>query len=160
MEVSELFAQVNLLACGPVGWGRRVEESRPGIYVITQAHQPCKALAFKPVPSGVQIDMAYEQQRWLEGEPIIYIGKTDMPISKRIGQFYNHQFGNRSPHAGGQILLLLECDLSVYWAPSLTPLKTEKEMLNHFKRRNEKLPFANYDGQRRPRRVQKVPPGL
>jgi hypothetical protein len=155
MEVIELFSAVGLSICGPIRWGCPVVESRSGIYVIAQTNQPSQSLCFEVIPAGIHIDKAYEKERWLPSEQIIYIGKADQPISKRISQFYKHQCGNRSPHAGGQILLLLNCDLSVYWAPSPTPLKTEKEMLSLFKSRTGKLPFANHDGQPRPKRVRK-----
>ncbi len=154
MEVTELFTEVGLSICGTMRWGCPVVESRSGIYVIAQTNQPSQSLCFKVIPSGIQIDKAYEEARWLPSERIVYIGKADQPISRRISQFYKHQCGDRTPHAGGQILLLLDCDLSVYWAPSPTPRKTEKDMLRLFKSRTGKLPFANHDGQRRPKRVQ------
>ena len=159
MTVSEIFGTANLSPCGPVSWMTAIRESSTGVYVIARTRNPhtgCKSCLLPlrdPLPTGVKIDLAYETKRWLPEEPILYIGKSDQPLSRRVCQFYQHQCGSRTPHAGGQVVLLLGCELWLYWAPSPHPIISERKMLSDFKNTVGQLPFANFDGKRRPRRV-------
>jgi hypothetical protein len=38
------------------------------------------------------------------------------PLAQRLREFYGHKYGNRAPHRGGQLLLTLPGERSVYWA--------------------------------------------
>ncbi len=62
---------------------------------------------------------AYISSFWLATEPILYIGKTDDPLSTRIGAMFAHRLGCSSPHKGGHWLKTLSIlpDLWVHWAP-------------------------------------------
>ena len=97
--------------------GAEVAESDAGVYVIARVDdpqrscQPCIAPFIDPLPPNLVLDLEYEQRRWLPSEPVIYIGKTDRPIRKRLGEFRRHRCGDTSPHAGGQVVKLLQCDL-------------------------------------------------
>ena len=162
VKVTEIFAEAGLRPCGPVRWGKSLPESRKGVYVIARVSDPdlccteCDLPFVDPLPQGLEIDMDYEAKRWLRAEPVVYVGKTDQPLEKRVGQFYQHKCGDRSPHAGGQIVLLLTCALWVYWSPSTTPRDAEQAMLAAFEKQTGRVPFANFDGQRRPKRVRRL----
>jgi hypothetical protein len=157
MTVAELFEAVKLPIRGTVKWPSPVPDQSKGVYVLARTAESSAAaarckLTFKP--HDLKIDSVYEQNRWQEDESILYIGKSDQPLGKRLKQFYKQVCGNKSPHAGGQILLLLECDRWVYWSASPDPKRHEKELLSVFKERTGQVPYANFDGERRPRRVQ------
>ena len=97
-------------------------ESNAGVYVVARVGDPkadctpCALRFIDPLPPGIDLDLEYERQRWLPSESIIYIGKTDRPIRKRVSEFHTHRCGDKSPHAGGQVIKLLKCDLWVYWS--------------------------------------------
>ena len=163
MTVTEIFQKANLSPRGPVKWREPVPEShKGGVYVVARVGNPnlrCTAcgLRFKPLSGvrcdrvGVRIDRAYERDRWLESEPIVYIGQTKQGIRKRVGQFYAQQPGDPGPHAGGQIALLLACGLWVYWSSADNPLSSEQIMLDAFEKQVGRLPFANSEP--RPKRI-------
>jgi hypothetical protein len=131
-----------------------LSESKAGVYVVSRVGDPeggCKAcdLPFiDPLPPNFVLDLEYEQQRWLPNEPILYIGKTDRPLRERVGEFRRHKCGDTSPHAGGQVVKLLQCDLWVYWAPADNPYDTEQKMISAFGQEAGQVPFADDDGKR------------
>jgi len=147
LTVAEIFREVNLSPRDPVRWGTQMSEPRPGVYVVARVGDStvgCKAcdLRFKDPLPPVR-DLKYEQQRWLPNEPALYIGQTTRALGKRIRQFYGHKVGEKGPHAGGQVVKLLGCELWVYWSPTTHPKKYEKAMISAFEKRMGKLPFAN-----------------
>lgn len=162
MTVFDIFKWVDLLLRGPVPWGAAVAEPDAGVYVVARVDNPlggclpCTVPFIDPVPPHRVLDLEYEQWRWLPSEPIIYIGKTDRPICERLAEFRRHRCGDLSPHAGGQVIKLLHCDLWVYWSRSPTPYDTEQRMLCIFKEQAGQVPFANNDGKRRERRVRRA----
>jgi hypothetical protein len=85
----------------------------------------------------------------------VYVGKTDRPIRKRLGEFRRHQCGNKSPHAGGQVVKLLRCGLWVYWSTAPNPYDAEHTMICAFKEQTGQLPFANEYQGRRQRRIRR-----
>lgn len=125
MTVAEIFQKANLSPSRTVPWGADVPETSAGVYVIARVDDPevgcnpCGLPFIAPLPPNLVLDLEYEQQRWLPNEPILYV-KTDRPLRKRVREFHRHKCGDTSPHAGGQVLKLLECDLWVYWAPAGT----------------------------------------
>lgn len=158
LTVAELFNIANLSPSGPVLWGTDPPESNAGVYVIARvrdAKDDCDAcdLPFKDFCGGIEFDLEYEQHRWLKNEPIVYVGKTDRPIRKRLGEFRRHKCGNTSPHAGGQVIKLLRCDLWVYWSPAANPYEAEQTMIRGFKKSTGQLPFANECARQDQRRI-------
>ena len=147
MTVAEIFNIANLSPSGPVLWGTDPPETNAGVYVVARvgdAKEGCDACAlpFKDL-CGIDLDLEYERHRWLPNEPIVYVGKSDRPIRKRLGEFRRHKCGNTSPHAGGQVVKLLRCDLWVYWSAATNPYDTEHTMICAFKKQTGQLPFAN-----------------
>ena len=113
VTVAEIFAAANLTPCGPVAWGTPIPEKRPGVYLI-------------------QV-----------GGVTVYIGKTKRPLAQRLREFYGHKYGNRAPHRGGQLLLTLPGERSVYWAATDHFRIAEHLMLEAFAAAHGVLPIAN-----------------
>jgi hypothetical protein len=160
VTVAEIFKKAKLSTCKtPMPWGTEIPEASAGVYVVARAKGPkssCKSLALPPfrvIPTPLDLDLEYEKQRWLPNEPVLYIGKTDQPLLSRVRQFYSHECGRRSPHAGGQVVKLLDCDLWVYWAAADDPYASEQMMISAFKKDVGKVPFANYESVHRRRRI-------
>ena len=152
LTVAELFGGLSLSLHGPLPWGTQIPESNSGVYLVARGANPsgpCKPhdLQFIDAP-GLDLDLEYEHMRWLPNETIVYIGKTDETIRKRVGAFYRHKCGDKSPHAGGQILKLLQCDLWVYWSPAANPYDIEQRMICAFREETGQAPFANADGRK------------
>jgi hypothetical protein len=153
MTVAEIFRKARLSPCGPVRWmTQQVPESSAGVYVV--ARVPCLTVNCRgctlpfidPLPSELQLDLEFERQQWLrlQHEPAVYIGQTTrQTIRKRVEQFYQHKCGRKGPHAGGQIVKLLKCDMYVYWSPASNPKASEQMMICAFKEQVGQLPFAN-----------------
>ena len=112
-QLAQLFATAGLSPCGPVGWGEPCPERQPGIYVVTDANA------------------------------VIYIGRTKRPLAKRLREFYRHQYGNRSPHRGGQAVLKVTGERWVYWCPTADPRGAERTLLQAFLSLTGSLPLAN-----------------
>jgi len=162
MTILDLFEKVNLSPKGPEPWGTEVSECAAGVYVVARvgdAKASCESgdLPFiDPFPAGIIVDLEYEQQRWLSSEPGLYIGQTTKrTFHKRLKDFYRHKIGNRSPHAGGQVIKLLRCELWVYWSPIDNPYETEQMMIRAFKKQASQPPYANHNGRRNSKRIQR-----
>ena len=159
MTVAELFKKANLSPSSPVPWGTDVPESSAGVYVVARLGDPnvgCKASALpfmNPLPPAIVLDLDYERRRWLPNEPIVYIGKTHRAIGNRVREFHRHKCGDTSPHAGGQVVKLLQCDLWVYSSPANSPYATELTMIRAFRQEAGQVPFANEDGKRIGKRI-------
>jgi hypothetical protein len=159
MTVAEIFREVNLEPHGPVRWSQEPDCDEAGVYVVARVGdskavgESCEFPFVNPSPEALKVDREYETQRWLKNEPIVYVGKTDQTVRKRIQAFCRHKCGNKSPHAGGQAILLLNCGLWVYWSPTPNPKQTEDKMLEAFEKRTGKRPYANFDRKRRPKRI-------
>jgi hypothetical protein len=140
LTVAELFRKANLALHGPVRWNTPIPDKHPGVYVI--------GLSADANASSSEIDAEYlgvpERLRWIANQPIVYIGQaTRQTLATRLGQFYRHKYGAKSPHRGGQALKLLTCDLWVYWSPCDNPRGCESLMLDAFQKQSGQLPFAN-----------------
>jgi hypothetical protein len=133
ITVTEVFGAAGLKPFGPVGWGTPLPETLPGVYVVAVVGDLTDEDYFEPP----------DRERWQRDQPVVYIGRTRQPLSKRIKQFYRHKHGRTSPHRGGQAVLLLLCKLCVYWAPTQAPVEAEREMIEAFLRHTGALPYAN-----------------
>lgn len=140
MTVRQVFGLVGLSPMGPVPWLTPIPETRYGVYVVALTKDP-DGVCFDPVCIDHLSEV--ERDKWNLDEPVLYIGMTDRPLSERVGEFYNHVYGNPSPHSGGQRLLLLDCPRWVYWSPADKALIDEKAMIREFKRLIGRFPYAN-----------------
>jgi len=97
-------------------WGQELPETRAGVYVVV-------------ADNG--------------NHEIVYIGRTRRSLRKRLREFCRHRYGDKSPHRGGQEVLLHKCPLLVYWAPTADYAAAENSMIEYFKARTGGLPYAN-----------------
>jgi hypothetical protein len=147
MTVAELFDEAKLSPCGPVRWGTEIPVSCAGVYVVALVGD---------AKVGCRVDTQFldpvKQQLWLPNEPVIYVGQTTtQTLTKRVGQFYLHKYGDKGPHYGGQAVKLLlhpappqsPFDLWVYWSPATDPRDSERTMIDAFRLRVGRRPFAN-----------------
>ena len=146
MTVAELFALTELPVCGPVPWDTLPCERRAGLYVVALVPDPESECADTDVSN-----LAGEERKfWLNSQPVIYVGKTTRPLCVRVYEFYRHNYGQKSPHRGGQAVLLLQCTRWVYWSPLDDPscvAEIESKMIRAFKdQARGNRPFANRKG--------------
>ena len=162
MTVAEVFRVAGLSPHGPVAWGTQVPECSPGVYVVARVRDPeagcapCALPFIEPIPSNLVLDMEYERKRWLKHEPVIYIGRTTRTIRERVRKFYRHKCGKPAPHAGGQVIKLLRCDLWVYWSPASDPVQSEDDMICAFAKPVGQQPFANGNIRGKNKRIQRL----
>ena len=149
MTVHEVFQFANLVPNGPLPFGDGKSEDppelSPGVYAVARVSNPMEAgvACGLPLKETPEIDLEYERRRWLECEPIVYVGKTDRSIRKRVAEFRRQICGQPGSHHGGQIIKLLQCDLWVYWTPTDDPAGAEFDRLCGFKQKAGHLPFGN-----------------
>jgi hypothetical protein len=139
LTVAEVFRAAGLDPTGPVQWSTPITETRPGVYVLSLVSDPYTVCGANDV--GYLPDHLF--QKWLNDNPVIYIGKTRRPLRKRINEFYRHIYGNKSPHRGGQAALLLKPTLWIFWAATDQPTWAERAMIEMFRDTANALPFAN-----------------
>ena len=137
-SVRQVFGRAGLAPAGPVRWGEAVPETAAGVYVIAIVADPdTQAVSGKIAVQNAMLD------KWQWGQPVIYIGRTSKPLRERLAQFYRHRHGDKSPHRGGQDVLLLDCERWVFWAPAADPAAAERTMLDAFSAQAGGLPFGN-----------------
>jgi hypothetical protein len=71
---------------------------------------------------------------WLGDQTVLYAGKADSTVRRRVGQYYRTPLGARSPHAGGWFLKTLDIldRLFVHFGPSPDPEAAERHLLEAF----------------------------
>ena len=180
ISVASSFASAGLVPKGRVRWEEEFSERAPGVYVLSltpdwdsvsptlvtapiDVVQLDRLVAARPYVrvDGSPADSALLGRRigcfWLPKEPILYIGQTKKPLRSRVGDFYKHSIGDRSPHAGGWWVKALSClpDVYVHYVPTNDFEACERVMLRHFvanaevpsvaagAQRHDGMPFAN-----------------
>lgn len=133
MKIDELFGAAGIVPTGTIAWGEAPAHSGQGVYVVT----------IDPV-ADIRFDERIEQfrDRWIEGQPVVYIGRA-VELDRRLRQFYRHRYGARSPHRGGQDILLLGCDKRVTWAAVEDRHDAEDRLIEAFCAANGRRPFGN-----------------
>jgi hypothetical protein len=150
LGAAELLRAVGLMADGPVTWGRPVQSSRPGVYVVEWS----EALADAPVeltavgswierlptfrldghrPTSREV-AARLHEFWLPGQTVLFVGMTSASIGGRVGALYRTPLGDRRPHAGGAWLRTLKGlnRARVWWAETDAPEEYEDAILSAF----------------------------
>jgi hypothetical protein len=132
-SVHELLSEAGLALGGSVAWGEPIPEISSGIYIIALQD-----------PSTIELNSLAEPLRkhWNEGQEIIYIGRS-INLRRRMSQFYKHKHGDLRPHRGGQDLLLLSGNKTVFWSSAVQYGNAEHCLLTIFQRRVGQMPFAN-----------------
>lgn len=139
VTVAEIFKAADLDPCGPVSWNTRLPETQPGVYVLSLLVDPHAEFSDSPAPK-LPKELSI---KWLDRQPVVYIGRTRRSLQYRIGQFYRHKYGNKSPHRGGQSILLLDPKPWVFWARADDPTVAERKMIEAFREKTNALPFGN-----------------
>ena len=170
MTVTELFKQIGITAnIGKVRWGTTFNCSLPGIYIVSTSGDPNAGLSGEPrfdeqaIQSWIDrlpdftlddkkptVETLVQRLRsfWLPEENVLYIGKTDAALKRRVNAYYKTELGARKPHSGGQWLKTLRNidELFVYYAPTDRPEENEAALLKYFYDSAGELPFANLEG--------------
>ena len=121
MQVIEprwLFDRAGITPGGTVTWGKPVPERGPGVYIITCSEA-------RP-----------------DGQIVVYVGRTKH-LSRRLGEFYRHRYGQPAPHRGGQEILNLSGLKTVHWAAVEHYAAAEHAMLEAYRALVGTLPFGN-----------------
>ena len=132
----------------------------PGVYVVLGNYSDIPEFLEKGtgpefhVKSGVAQAMNYPveelERKWVDDTWIVYIGKTDSSLRKRISDYIKFGVGMDVAHRGGRAIWQLpDSDkLIIGWKVIEGPGKAaqaEAELLNEFKKRHHnQLPFANW----------------
>lgn len=133
MTIDELFAAAGIAPSGTVAWGEAPAHKGQGVYVVII--DPASELVF---------DERFEQfrDRWIECQHVVYIGRAVI-LDRRLKQFYRHRYGDRSPHNGGQDILLLGCEKMVTWAAVDDRFLAEDRLIEAFCTAHGRRPFGN-----------------
>jgi hypothetical protein len=85
------------------------------------------------------------REELLDGQCVLYVGRTEDSLQKRLAQFYRHKYGARSPHKGGQEVIPFADDytLWVHWAATDDPVLAERLMIERFIELVGQKPYAN-----------------
>lgn len=137
----------------------RVPE-KPGIYVVLGHYSDMPDFLEKGTGPTFHIKKGKSPQpmnypvnklegKWVEDTWILYIGKTDRTLQKRITEYIRFGQGKDVPHRGGRSIWQLpdSDNLIIGWrvidGPSFAG-KAEQDLLTDFKNKhNNQLPFAN-----------------
>ena len=119
----------------------------PGIYIVLRtATTPVELLEQTTARAGTPYTLADLQQRWIEGTPVVYIGKAEAArggLRKRLGQYARRG----SSHQGGRSIWQLADheQLLVCWAE--TPGESAEAVEIHYREQfaeiYQRWPFAN-----------------
>ena len=86
------------------------------------------------------------QQAWVNGSIVIYVGKATV-LRKRLRSYMRFGYGEPVPHHGGRYIWQLAdaANLLVCWAetPDENPRQMEHRLIQEFRARYGKRPFAN-----------------
>jgi hypothetical protein len=135
VSVDELFSNTEVARTGSANWYDPIPEAGPGVYVISIAD-----------PSLVALESLHERDRhnWIPDQPIIYIGRS-VHLSRRLGEFYRHEYGKPAPHRGGEAILNVGVIKRVDWAALALGehAKAEHDLIEAFVAKVGRRPFGN-----------------
>jgi hypothetical protein len=130
---------------------------KPGVYVLLRRGigprtfcTPSKAGWHKG--KDPTIDLTELGERWVEGVSVVYIGKagkegSNATLRQRLRAYLRSGLGHSAGHWGGRAVWQLadQAELIFAWrsTPAADAPKLESELLLHFHRLHDKLPFAN-----------------
>lgn len=133
---------------------------KPGIYVVIGNYSDMPDFLKKgtgpefhfksgKAPQPMNYPLNNLERKWVYDTGILYIGKTDRTLQKRITEYMRFGQGEDIAHRGGRSIWQLpnSDNLIIGWKvidePSI-PEKVEKALLKEFKEKhNNQLPFAN-----------------
>ena len=125
---------------------------QPGVYAVSYGearpkswpNESCGGWHKKRNPA---VDPARLNLEWVDGTDIVYLGRTDRTLAKRIGEFARFGSGQLVGHWGGRLIWQLPRPdlLTIGWLPLDPGLAAEREsaLLAEFVSVFDRLPFAN-----------------
>lgn len=161
ISINELLtsAGLNTNQLKTVQWGRPIDTSSIGIYIISTSLNPdsnsnlfdnspvdesvldfwikkVKTIQINGRPASVGELKQQLNSFWLPDENIIYIGQTESSkgLRGRVNQYYRTELGDRKPHAGGHWIKTLKIlnELFVHYIPTQNPMDVEKKLMQNF----------------------------
>jgi hypothetical protein len=131
LTAEELYALAEIAPVGTTPWEDKVPSKQSGVYVIST------------VGEVIHVNLPGEEQPfWLPDQTIVYIGRAKH-LSRRLRQFQRHVYGQKSPHRGGQAILLLNCSMTITWAEVSDYAAAEAALIEAFQAHCGKRPFGN-----------------
>jgi hypothetical protein len=131
LSVEKLYTLAGIVPTGSVRWGDDVPSIQSGVYVVTIED----TLFGSKLPD-------HEHSFWLPDQTIVYIGRAKQ-LTRRLRQFRRHVYGKKSPHRGGQAILLLDCPKAITWAEVEDYGGAEAALINAFRAETGRMPFGN-----------------
>ncbi len=119
IATAELFQRAGIIPAGTVRWGEKIPETGPGVFVISLVD--LTTISFRE-------PFELKRDRWNPDQEVVYIGRSK-GLFRRLGQFYRHRYGTRSPHHGGQDILLLGGEKLITWAAVSDYAKAEGRLI-------------------------------
>ncbi|MDP2711470.1 MAG: helix-turn-helix transcriptional regulator [Solirubrobacteraceae bacterium] len=122
---------------------------QPGVYVVLRATDAAPAFLERSVggPYRDELPASIDElaARWTDETPLVYIGKSDRPLSKRVRELARYGAGHKEAHVGGRYMWQLadHADLLVAWIITDQPVSLEAELIAEFEHARGRLPFAN-----------------
>ena len=160
ITIQKLTEKFNLSMHGKVLWNNRIPETGPGIYIISTSNDLNQNFGAIQIPAfdsmfieswartstDLKLNVSDRpsvseiinelEKRWHPNENILYIGKATgkKGLDSRIKQFYDHQVGYSSPHAGGSWIKLLKNHpkLYIHYSKCPNPENVEFQLLLYF----------------------------
>lgn len=86
------------------------------------------------------------KNKWVDGADVLYIGKSETSVQKRMQQHRDFWYGEAVPAWGGRIIAQLQNfgNLEVWYFPCDIPKNMEHTLLKEFEAKYKQLPFANF----------------
>lgn len=138
----------------------RALPDKPGVYFVfgdykempeflTKGSGPEFHVSSKKGAEAMNYPTEQLENKWIDDEIVMYIGKTDDSLYTRISNYIKFGKGEDVSHRGGRAIWQLPDSnrLVIGWKviePPLSARAVEKDILKEFKRVYGKLPFANW----------------
>ena len=124
----------------------------PGVYAVSYPgdcpeNWPTKSCGGWHKGRNPAVDSGRLAVEWVDVTDIVYIGRTDRTLAKRIGEFARFGRGEPVGHWGGRLIWQLPdpAQLMIGWLAldAGTAAARESELLTEFVEAFDRLPFAN-----------------
>lgn len=168
-----LLRSVGLLADGPGQWGRPVAAPGPGVFIVELvAPLPNAPIELTRVGKWIErvaslrLDGERPSSRalsarlasfWLPSQTVLYIGRSEISVARRLAAIARTELGDRQPYAGAYWLKTLRGleTARLWWAPTDASEEYEDALFDAFAEgvpdaeraslpdRSVVLPFAN-----------------
>lgn len=143
-RIFELAGTIGTLDCD--------RDDYKGVYIIVCPNDLQKiyfnkcsnAGKFKGKDPTVSIDIL--KQKWVNDEEVLYIGKSETGVGKRMRRHIDFWKGKPVAAWGGRIIAQIQNydNLEVWYSACDNPKQAERELLDKFYDKHTKLPFANF----------------